>query len=454
MIDAYAPLLRHVLYPAYETGLRRRGTLRHLREYEASQWLDPERIAALQWTKLQRLLAHCWAQVPYYREQWRGLGIGDARDIRTPADYARLPTIDKTTIRANGERLVAGDHRDRLMYKSTGGSTGEPLRFGYTRESYERRVAVMHRGYGWAGARLGERTLYLWGMPHSPALKDRLFHAAFNRRMRNGFTMDDAAMAANADLLATFRPRTVVGYVAPLVRLAEWLEAHGRTVPAPGRILTAAEALHPTQRAQLERAFGCRAYDTYGCREFMLVASECTHGGLHTTADHLCIELGQSLEGAGEGPRELIVTDLHNYGMPLLRYLNGDLATPGEPGRCACGRGLPRLARVNGRKLDALRTPDGRFVSGEFFVYAFLASRGVARFQAVQRSADRIEVRVVRDADFDPQALDAVLAELRRGIGPATAVEPVFTDEIPLTPTGKHRVTVYDVPEAGSKVLQ
>ncbi len=456
MSGLYEPLLRHALYPAYESGLRRRGTLRYLREYERSQWFDPERIQALQWDKLQRLIVHCWSQVPYYRAQWQRLGIGDPREIATPADYARLPTLGKDDIRANMDALVADDHRGRLLYKATGGSTGEPLRFGYTRESYERRIAVMHRGYGWAGWRMGERTLYLWGQPARLSAKDRLYHAAFNRRMLNAFAMDAREMPRHADAFARFRPKTVVSYVAPIVRLAEWLEAEGRRLPAPARILTAAEALHPSQRALLGRVFGCPVHDTYGCREFMLIASECAHGGLHLTADHLCVELGESIDGdsldrispdqSQASPRELIVTDLHNFGMPLLRYRNGDLATAAEPGPCACGRGLPRLACVDGRKLDALRTPDGRFVPGEFVVYAFLAAKGVARYQAVQRSADRIEMRVVRGDGFDAASLDLVRAELQRGIGPATTLEFVFIDEIASTPTGKHRVTVYDIP--------
>ncbi len=448
MSGLYELAFRHVLYPAYESGLMRRGTLRYLREYERSQWLPREQVAQLQWSKLQRLLAHCWDHVPYYRERWRTLGIEDPRDIRTRADYARLPLLTKPEIRANFERLISPAHRKGLLYKATGGSTGEPLRFGYTRESYERRVAIMHRGYGWAGAHLGQRTLYLWGMPTAQTRKDGLFHRAFNRCMLNAFDMREDGMQAYADAFARFRPETVVSYVAPIVHMAEWLRARGRRLPAPRRILTAAEALHAPQRALLERVFGCRVFDTYGCREFMLIASQCTHGGMHVVADHLLVELGttpgESPEGDPYEPRELAVTDLHNYGMPLLRYANGDLARAGA-GSCPCGRGLPLLESIDGRKLDALRTADGRFVPGEQVVYAFLAAKGVRRYQVVQRSLDRVEVRVVRDGDFDPDALEQVRESLQRSMGRATTLEFEFPDEIPLTATGKHRVTVSEL---------
>ncbi|HEY0861941.1 MAG TPA: phenylacetate--CoA ligase family protein [Pseudoxanthomonas sp.] len=446
MASLYEPLFRHVLFPAYESGLRRRKTLAYLREYERQQWLDPERIEALQWGKLQGLLRHCWDHVPYYRQTWSALGIASPEDIRDRAHFARLPVLDKPTIRANFDSLIADTHRAGLFYKTTGGSTGEPLRFGYTRESYERRVAVMWRGYGWAGARLGQRTLYLWGTPlGAQKRKERLYHGAFNRRMLNAFEMDRARIAEYADAIDRFRPETIVSYVSPIVEMADWLLAGGRRLHAPARILGAAEALHASQKQRIEQAFGAPAYNTYGCREFMLIAAECEHrDGLHVNADHLVVELGHG-EGAGaDGPRELVVSDLHNYGMPLLRYVNGDLATPGH-GRCACGRGLPRLASVDGRKLDALRTPDGRFVPGEYVVYAFLYATGIRRYQVVQKRLEAFEIRVVPDEGFDPGVIERVRSELVKVVGDSVALEFRLTDEIPLTPSGKQRVTVSEL---------
>lgn len=443
-MSAYELLFRNMLYPAYEAGLRRRATLRYLREYERNQWLSQEQVMALQWDKLQRLVAYCWEHVPFYGKQWRELGIEGLGDLRTREDFARLPVLTKPEIRANFDALIAPAVRSKLLFKTTGGSTGEPLRFGYTRESYERRVAVMHRGYGWAGARLGQRTLYLWGMPEQLTRKDRLYHAAFNRRMLNAFDMHDARLPGYADVFARFRPETVVGYVAPLVQFASWLEQTGHKLPAPARILTAAEALHSPQRELLARVFGCPVFNTYGCRETMLLASECTHGSLHTTADHVLLEAGDALGGRVESPRDLIITDLHNYGMPLLRYVNGDLAT-GTNAACACGRGFPTLRSVDGRKLDALRTSDGRYVPGEMVVYAMLGAVGVRRYQAVQTALDQVQVRIVRDAGFAPESLDPARDTLQRALGDAVALDFVFVDEIPLTRTGKHRVTVSEL---------
>jgi phenylacetate-CoA ligase len=447
---AYESLFRRVLYPAYESGLRRRRTLAHLHEYERDQWRSADELQALQWRKLQALIAHCWERVPFYRQWWGGAGVASPADIRDRADYARLPVLTKPVIREHADAMIAPEHRNALYFKTTGGSTGEPLRFGYTRESYERRVAVMFRGYGWSGAHLGQRTAYLWGAPvAAPAgfalFKDRLYHAAFNRRMLNAFDMDEKRMAEYADALDRFRPETIVSYVGPIVELAQWIERNGRRPHRPQRILGAAEALHPHQRELLERVFGAPAYDTYGCREFMLIAAECEHrDGLHLNSDHLHVEFAAGPDAAG--PSDLIVTDLHNFGMPLMRYVNGDLGTPGAAS-CACGRGLPKLAKVDGRKLDALRLRDGRLIPGEYIVYVFLAVKGVKQYQVVQREPDALLVRLVPDVDYDPSVHALIVEGIRKVASPDLAVAFETVDAIALTASGKRRVVVCELPE-------
>src|SRR5690606_18040156 len=199
MSRLYETMFRTVLYPAYESGLMRRGTLRYLREYEDTQWLSADEILALQWRKLEALLDSCWERIPYYRARWRELGI-ERGDIRGMDDYARLPVLGKDEIRAHHEDFLPSRPDQPILFKATSGSTGEPLRVGFTRESYERRIAVMYRGYGWSGGHHGRRTLYLWGQPAGGmGWKERLYQSAFQRRTLNAFHMTAERMAAYAD---------------------------------------------------------------------------------------------------------------------------------------------------------------------------------------------------------------------------------------------------------------
>jgi phenylacetate-CoA ligase len=454
MSSFYESLFRRALYPAYESGMRRRNTLRWLADYEQAQWLPAEQIARMQWDRLKQLLEHCHRDVPYYRRRWRELGVTPA-DIRNLDDYAQLPLLTKADIRAHFEELKSESLRDHLLYKATGGSTGEPLRFGYTRESNDRRTAVMWRGYGWAGSRMGRRTLFLWGgavghHSHAHRLKDRIYNAAFARHVLNSFHMTESNLGDYVDVIDRYHPEIIVAYVSPLVRLARWMLATGRKPSfRPQGIIGAAEPLHTFQRDLIEQAFGCPVWNTYGCREFMLVASGCERRtGLHVNADHLLLELvrpgSTSAHVASGEAGEVVITDLFNYGMPFIRYANGDMATPSATA-CACGRGLPTLTRVEGRVLDAIRTPDGHILPGEFFPHMLKEVPGVQRFQLVQRQLDRLDLAIVRGTGFDDASLAFIRNEISKVLGDSVVVDFHFVEDIPLTASGKLRVTVSEL---------
>lgn len=449
-MSLYEPLFRNVLWPAYEGGLRRRATPRYVREYARAQWQSADEIRHVQFQRLKQLLDWCQREVPFYRDRWAQMGLSPA-DIRNPADVALLPVLTKADIREHGDKLKASSLRDGLAYKATGGSTGEPLRFGYTRESNDRRVAVMWRGYGWAGSRMGRRTLFLWGgtvgePTKAHQVKDKLYNAVFARKQLNSFAMTEANLASYADAIDAYKPEVVVSYVGPLVRLAQFLLATGRRVARPASIIGAAEALHPFQRELIEQAFGAPVFNTYGCREFMLIASECEQrDGLHVNADHLMVE---TLDAAGaptaHGSGEVCITDLFNYGMPFIRYVNGDMATHYH-GQCACGRGLPLLASVDGRKLDAIRTRAGHVLPGEFFPHMLKDVPGLARFQLVQRTLDRLDLSIVRGHGFDDASLCYIQREVAKVLGDSAELHCHFVDDIPLTRSGKLRVTVSEL---------
>jgi len=448
----YEHAFRRVLYPAYEAA-RGRHTLRYLDEYEANQWRSPEQLAGIQFARLKALVAHCWSEVPFYRARWESAGF-EPGDLKSMQDYARLPVLTKADIRSHFDDLHARSLRAGLLYKATGGSTGEPLRFGYTRESNDRRSAVMWRGYGWTGARPGRRTLFLWGGAvgdpgRGAQLKERLYHAAFHRRMLNSFLMRDDNMAAYADAIAAYRPEVIVAYVDPVYRLSKWLLEHGRSIPGAVSLLGAAEALHDFQRPVIEAAFpGAKAYNTYGCREFMLVACEAEdREGLLVNADHLVVELlDPTRADNGNETGELAITDLYNLGMPFIRYVNGDIASRNGPWDAAGRRGLPRLGRIDGRRLDAIRTPDGRVLPGEFFPHMLKDVAGVRRFQVVQDSLERFTLRIVPGPGFGDAQEAYVRREVSKVLGDDASLDLQRVDDIPLTASGKFRVTVSRLP--------
>lgn len=443
----YESLFRNALFPAYETLVKRRGTASHVAEYEHNQWLGPRELEALQLRKLNELLAHCWAQVPFLQRHWREHGVAPG-PLASVGELERYPVLTKALISAHYDDMIATNWRGRTLTKVTGGSTGDPFRFEYTMDVYARRTAVMWRGYGWGGAQLGTRTGYLWGTGLRKGgwggFKDRLYHGAFNRRFFDAFSLSDANIDPIIDELVAYRPHAIVGYVTPVALVARRMIQTGRTLSGVRGVLTGAEALYDPERHDIERAFGCPVFNTYGSREVMLMASECEkHQGLHVNVDHLVLETldesGRNVAAGSSG--EVAITDLHNHGMPMVRYLNGDRATYATAG-CSCGRGLPLLASVDGRVLDLIETPDGRHVPGEFFVYAMLDWPDVRQWQVVQTARDCVQFRLVVPAPWTQERRDKLTAKVQATAGAAMRVEIVEVDTIPTTPSGKRRLTI------------
>jgi len=190
--------------------------------------------------------------------------------------------------------------------------------------------------------------------------------------------------------------------------------------------------------------FGAPVFETYGSREFTFIAGECDrHQGLHVSMENLLVEIldddGRPTPAGEEG--NVVITDLSNYGMPFIRYANGDRAVAGW-GTCSCGRGLPLLQKVVGRRLDILETPDGRRIPGEFFPHLMKDFPAVKRFQVVQEQLDRIELRLVVNYPLPQQSRSLLDQEIRKVVGPAVKLSLLTVDDIPLTSAGKLRVVV------------
>jgi phenylacetate-CoA ligase len=182
----------------------------------------------------------------------------------------------------------------------------------------------------------------------------------------------------------------------------------------------------------------------------MLIGSECeAHQGLHLSMENLIVELvvrdGQHARAAAPGELgEVVVTDLHNYGVPFIRYLTGDLAIAAPPGVCACGRSLSRLERVEGRTTDTLRDGAGRAVSGLFFNVLFAAlAHQIREFQVVQRKDRAIDLRIVPNQPFDHSLLDKLQRHCLEQI-PGVELRTELVEQLTSDRSGKLRVVAVE----------
>jgi phenylacetate-CoA ligase len=435
--------------PAYEI-VKGKGLLKYIDEYQGHLNWDRAQLESHQWMALTKLLHHAYTTTSFYHDTWSKVGISDIREIKNLNDFYQLPLITKNDIQLHYNDLISNKFTGNIR-KSTGGSTGQPFHFEYNIESNTRREAVMWRGYGWLGAGLGEKTLYLWGADVGEksvlkSIKNNLYHGFYNRKILNSFAMNKDNMRNYTNEVNKFKPTALVSYVNPLFELAKFIIEHKINIYQPMTILTGAEPLYPHQRDIIKQAFNCPVYDTFGCREFMLMSAECQQEqNLHINADHLVVETinaqGQSITSQSG---DLAITDLYNYGMPLIRYLNGDRATLIESA-CSCGNPLPIMQSVDGRKLDIIKTPSGKTIPGELFPHLFKEFNAIHRFQIRQSKIDSLDILIVENSPLDEATKTKILSEINKYAQQELSIKFSVVTNIPLTVSGKHRVTICEI---------
>jgi phenylacetate-CoA ligase len=367
-MDLYGAMLGGLLYPAWERGVRRRPVLRYVDELARTERAPLPALRALQQRRLGRLATHAAEHVPFYRERFAEAGLAPAS--LTLETLARLPVLTRREAADSAEARRSLAPPFATIAKTTGGTTGEPLAIRYDLGSEHWRQAVKLRGYGWAGYRIGDPVLHYWGVgtrPDTPArqrAKVWLDHALKREVYVDCTPRGEAHLAETVALIAERRPRVMICYAQAGADLARYVVETGSRAWDDIAVITGAEALLDADRAAFEQAFGPQVCETYGCREFMLIGIECAaRSGLHVSMENLIVEIVVTEHGRERPARagetgEVVLTDLHNHGMPFIRYANGDVATAGTTQRCTCGRTLPRIRSVQGRISETLHDAD------------------------------------------------------------------------------------------------
>lgn len=450
-MSLYGTLYQKIFWPSYEAA-RGRQTARLQGESEKRQWSSPEALAQFQWKELEKLLRHAGETSPWFRARFKKIGVGP-EDIRSLTDFQKLPPVTREEINDSRKEMLSQEYKGQVFSHSTGGSTGRPLHFYINRRSYEWRLAMTFRGYGWAGCRDGEKQFYVWGeplgrVPVGKKLKSSLHRVFLRHKVFSSFQLDSRTLPQCIRQINSFRPRTVIGYTNALYLLAQYLlEKHTPLVP-PQAVITAAEGVNAIQRQLIEKAFGAPVFSSYGSREFMLIGMECAkHRAFHLSSDNLLVEVVRKEDGlsASEGELgEILVTDLHNFGMPFIRYKIGDMGIATSR-RCPCGRGLPLLQKVEGRILDLIRMPDGRVLPGEFFPHLMKDFDFVKQFQVVQKRTDALEIKLVLKEEPRDHRLERLEALVRSRVGEKVSLNLRIVSEIPNAASGKARVTISEL---------
>jgi phenylacetate-CoA ligase len=441
---------RRLIHPLWARREDRRATA--LREELAKRQFDPPAVVRTrQVVALRRVLRHAAATVPYYRELFDRVGFR-ADDVCSVDDLQALPLLTKTDIRQRGDELLSESFRDQpLTRKTTSGSTGVPLEVRLNDAGLSWKRACTLRSDEWSGWRRGGRVAKVWGNPDYRRhgikgwLRNRLYERAIHL---DTLDMTPESIRCFVGEYNRARPELLFGHAHSIYLLADFIDRHLLAAHRPAGIITTAMVLHDWQRQRIEATIRCPVTNRYGCEEVSLIACECEqHRGLHVNADSVLVEVIRNGRPAPAGsPGSIVVTDLSNFAMPLIRYLIGDVGVLAEKA-CPCGRGSVLLESIEGREADYVVTADGRLISGISLTENFaVLVPGVAQIQIVQEQLRLFLFRIVRGNDWGPVSERKLTELVTERFGKSVRYALEFVDLIPQESTGKYRFCISHVP--------
>ena len=413
----------------------------------ASERMQRQRLEAAQVRQLRRLVEHAFEHVPGYRSLWQAHGVAP-KDVQSLSDLERLPIVDKSNMLDMGSKqFVDQRHADMrgLMPRYTSGSSGVPFEF-FVDRTYDRwRKAQRLRPYVSNGLKPWHRVLAVSATEgDAPRLSAR-FGIFSERRV--------SASRPAAELLRTvnaLQPDAITGYPSALRLLAAESLVSGGIARRPALVFTDSEVLTAGTRTLLREAFGTEPIDVFGTFETDNIAFECrAHAGLHVAMESAIVEIvgpeGRRLTGDLSG--EVVVTVLRNTAMPFIRYNLHDVSAY-RTTACECGRTLPMLGRVGGRRDDYIRLQGGKRCPAMPLLLEFDSlTEWLREYRIVQRAVGDFELHI--------RAIDGLSERHRQRMGeifdrhvPAARLSFVeHVGGVPREPSGKLRCFVSAVPD-------
>jgi len=438
-------LVRNLFEPAwdlYESSVR----LRTLRLLRATQWQSPAELQESADSKLTAMVCHAAATSSFYRQRFATAGIDPTR-VRAIEDLKNLPLLTKDDIRAHTDEILSDSFpKQDLVPAKTGGSTGVALQVFCDRQAIEKRAAAALRSDEWSGWKLGQPLAAVWGNPPTPKTLKNKLRALLKDRIIYLDTMkiDDRAIDRFLAEWKAMKPGMLYGHAHSIFILCENLQARGISLNPAGIVATSMMLIEPERRV-IEEVCRTKVTNRYGCEEVSLIGCECEqHDGMHLNLDHSIVEFLRD-DGTPCAPGEdgrIVVTELINHGMPMIRYEVGDRGAPSDR-MCPCGRGLPLMASITGRTADFLKAQDGSRVAGISIIENTLTKLpGIKQLQIVQDAALSLQVNLVPGPGYGEDVAGELTRILRDIMGADFTVTIAEVPAIPQESSGKYRFTI------------
>lgn len=414
---------------------------------ESRCWTQ-EQHQTYQLRKISELWAFASVHVPYYKQIAERLSL---THINNWDDFRRIPILTKDIVRNNFENMQADNlPRSRFIKNSTSGSTGSnfwffcdskqiPINNAYTMFRYD----LMGLDY------FDARKMSVWGSSFDSNRATKGLKSRFNLWLKNlvvvsEYELSDTKMKAIIDTIVRKKPKALQSYPSIFMHIAQYIEKQGLDIHIPV-LYTGGEKLFEYQRQAVEKAFHGHLFDFYGARDMPFIGMSCElNKAIHVFQENVVFEVldtDRNILYDGEG--DIILTSLHNYAMPFIRYQIGDQAKVHVcDSECSCGCHYQLVDEIIGRKFDIIKFPNGNSVGGTFWTLLMRAKSGVDDFQVIQPKPDKIVINYVSNDNLDNDFKQFIISEVQHKGGTNVCVDFCKVERISVTKAGKKQFVI------------
>ncbi|MBU1667494.1 phenylacetate--CoA ligase family protein [bacterium] len=411
--------------------------------------LTLKELEELQNNKLRQIINYSYYNIPYYKKTFDSKNIKPS-DIYTVKDLYKLPILTKSDIRKNIDDFYP-IHKNNIQYSnaSTGGSTGEPLKYRVSKFSSEMSFAILLRGWGLGGYKLGDKVVIIAGgslVGRDISLKSKIVDYVLNFRSYSSYGVNDTLLKQYTDDMIEWNPKYIRGYASAIFLLAEYVYKNNLESKFNIKgVFTTSEMLLDKQREFISKVFTSDVFDTYGLNDGAITAFECqTHQGKHIDMERGLLEVVDD-DGHCIYNQEgyILATTLMEYSMPLIRYDTGDIGILSDE-KCSCSIERPLLKELKGRVTDTLKL-NGILIASPI-ITVLMGKTNVLQYQFIQIEHNKLKIKILKSKNYTDEDEVFIIESLTSHVG-NIVIEFEYVNMFSIEDDKKHKFIINMIDE-------
>lgn len=406
----YQKLLEYILLPIGDF-FNNTSYIKELKYWRKVDGYSEDKLEKLQKENLKKILIHAVNNIPNYKDvKLKGtnpyLWIND------------FPVLTKNNLRYDSEKLLIDDNSINLIKYSSSGSSGIQSAVFMSKKEQSIIRGILTHWWEWSSYRVG-KPIVQTGMTLQRGLVKTLKDYFFRTHYINAFSLSETQLKSLAKKLDGTKKYYLSGYASSLNVIAEYILKSNYKVQLKS-VISLGDKLFPHYRKNVEKAFNCKVYDTYGSNEGLMIAAQKDLDYLYILSPHVFIEIvDENNSPVKDGEiGSILVTRLDGFSMPLIRYKLGDLGVllPKEKYPKKREFQYPLLQQIVGRETDVVFLPSGKKLIVHSFTGIFEFIPEIKQFKVIQEEIDKITIEYIKDSGFKTEILERITSELQKHI--------------------------------------